>query len=213
MLPGGPRSAVEALYVLQAEEASALRADMREVVEEVRAHHARYLEMAELRAGADHKILSAVAAIVDIVKALEALASRADSMPERVQEVLNSADVTEIHRKLGEALTVDIWARLGAHSDTEAQRFADIASRMENNVHAAVQTLRDANAGRPSLPPATVEGTLAYRLRSKAHYYYVQLLHLTEELQPVAVTFASVCVGLTAIAILVMQLARTPLNH
>ena len=213
MLPGRPRGAVEALYVLQAEEASALRADMREVVDTLRAHHARYIEMAELRAGADHKILAAVAAIAEIVKALDTLATQANSMPERVQEVLNSADVTEIHRRIGEALTVDIWARLVAHSDTEAQRFADIASRIENNVNAAVQALRDANAGRPRLPPGTVEGTLAYRLRNKAHYYYVRLLHLSGELQPVAVTFASVCVGLTAIAILVMQLARTPLSH
>ncbi|WP_157637351.1 hypothetical protein [Cupriavidus sp. UYPR2.512] len=169
--------------------------------------------MAELRASADHMIVAAVAALADSVKALEALASQANSMPERVQAVLNSADITEIHRKLGEALTVDIWARLGAHSDAEAQRFAEIASRLEHNVQAAVLTLRDANAGKPSLPPATVEGTVAERLWKKARYYYVHLLRQSGDLQPLAVTFASVCVGLTAIAILVMQLARAPVSH
>lgn len=213
MLPGGPRSAVEALYVLQAEEASALRAEMRGVVEELRAHHTRYQEMAALRAGADHEILDAVAAIATVVKELQILASQSDSMPERVQAVLNSADITEIHRKLGESLTVDIWARLGAHSDTEAKRFADIASRLENNVQAIVMTLRDANAGRPSLPLIAVEGTVVKRLLSKARYCYAYLLRQSADLQPLAVTIASVSVTLTAIAILVMQLTRTTLNH
>ena len=213
MLPGGPRGAIEALYALQAEEATALRADMRQVIEELRAHHARYQEMAALRATADHQIIAAVAALADIAKALESLASQANSMPERVQAVLNSADVTELHRKLGEALTVDIWARLGAHSDTEAKRLAEIATRIEKNVHAAVQTLRDANAGKPSLPPPTAEGTATERLRSRAHYYYVHLLRLSGDLQPLAVSFASICVGLTAIAILFLQLFRTPISH
>lgn len=213
MLRGGLRGAMEALYALQAEEATALRADMREVVEELRAHHARYQEMAALRATADHQIIVAVGALVDIAKALELLAIQANSTPEKVQAVLNSADVTELHRKLGEALTVDIWARLGAHSDTEAKRFADIATRIEKNVHAAVQTLRDANAGKPSLPPPSAEGTVTERLRSRARYHYVQLLRLSADLQPLAVSFAGICVGLTAVAVLFLQVLRTSITH
>lgn len=203
-----PRGAVEALFALQAEEATALRADMREVIEELRAHHARYQEMAALRATADQQIIEAVATVASIAKALEAITSQANTMPERVQAVLNSADVTELHRKLAEALTVDIWARLGTHSDTEAKRFAETATRIESNVHAALQKLRDANAGRPSLPPVIAEGKVAERLRSRARYYYVHLLRLSGDLQPLAVTFASVCVGLTAVTILVWQLIR-----
>lgn len=213
MLRGGPRGAVEALFALQAEEAAALRADMREVVEGLRAHHAQYQEMAAVRATADHQILEAVAALAAIAKALESLAADANSMPERVQAVLNSADVTDLHRRLAEALTVDIWARLGTHSDNEAKRLAEIAASIESSVHATVQNLRDANAGKPSLPPVIAEGTITERLWSRARYYYVHLLRLSGDLQPLAVSFASVCVGLTAIAIFIGQILRAPLSH
>lgn len=216
MRHGGPRGAIEALYALQVEEANALRADMRGVVEEIRAHHARYQEMAALRATADHQIIeavTAVAALADFAKALDSLACRVSSTPERVQAVLNPADVTELHRRIGEALTVDVWARLGTHADAEAKRFADIATRIENNVDAAVRKLRDANAGRPSLPTVITEGKVSERLWSRARYYCVRLLHLSGDLQPLAVAFAGVSIGLTAITILVSQLLRMPLSH
>ncbi|ODV44483.1 hypothetical protein AWV79_07580 [Cupriavidus sp. UYMMa02A] len=178
MLRGGPRGAVEALYALQVEEATALRADMREVVEAIRAH----------------------------AKALESLASQANAMPEKVQVVLSSADVTELHRRLADALTVDIWANLVAHSDSEARRFSEIATRIESSVHAAVQNLQDANAGKPILPPVKADGTFTERLLSRARYCYVHLLRLSEDLQPLALAFASVCLGLTAITLLIRKI-------
>jgi chromosome segregation ATPase len=224
VLRGGPRGAIEALYALQVEEANALRADMRkvveehradmrEVVEELRAHHGRYQEMAALRATADNQIIEAVAALAANAKALETLWHQANSMPERVQAVINSADVTELHRRLAESLTLDICAHLGTNSDTEAKRFTEIASRIESSVHAAVQNLRDANAGKPILPPVTAEGTVTERLWSRARYYYVHLLRLTGDLQPLEVIFAGACVGLTAIAILIGQIVRATLSH
>ncbi|PNE59768.1 hypothetical protein A8H39_01060 [Paraburkholderia fungorum] len=213
MLRGGPRGAVEALYALQAEEATALRADMREAVDELRAYHARYQEMDKQRRTADHQILEAVAALIAIAKALECLAHQADSMPDRVQTVLNSADVTEIHKKLADALAVDIWARLGTHSDAEAKRFGDIAARIEKNVHAAVRNLRDANVGKPSLPPLKTGGTLKDRFFGRARHYYIHLLRLGGDVHHLAVAFASVCVGLAAIAILIGQISHIPIGH
>lgn len=221
MLLGGPRSAVEEIYLMQVEEAAnhradirelveGLHADMRQVVEAIRAHHARNQEMAALRATADHQILEALATNT---KAVESLASQANSMPERVQAVLNPADVTELHRRLADALTIDIWASLGAHSDSEAKRFTDIATRIESSVHAAVQNLRYANAGKPILLPVIADGTFTEKLWSRARYCYVHLLRLSEDLQPLALTFASVCLGLTAIALLISQIVRPTLSH
>jgi len=198
---------------MQAEEATNLRADMREVVEELHAHHARYQEMAALRATADDQIIEAVGALATIAKALESVAHQADSMPDRVQAVLNSADVTEIHKKLADALTVDIWAQLGTHSDTEAKRFADIAARIEKNVRVTVRSLADANAGKPSLPPIRSAGTAKEWCWNRACYYYVHLLRLSIDLQPVAVTFASVCAGLAAVATLILQISRIAATH
>jgi len=216
---------------MQAEEATNLRADMREVVEELhahharhqemvrevveelRAHHARYQEMAALRVTTDDRIIEAVGALATVAEALESAAHQADSMPDRVQAVLNSADVTEIHKKLADALTMDIWAQLGAHSDTEARRFADIAGRIEKNVHATVQNLRDANTGKPSLPAINTEGTFTERLSSRARYYYACILRMSADLQPLAVTIASVCAVLTFIAILIGQLSRIHIVH
>jgi hypothetical protein len=213
VLRGGPRGAVEALYLLQLEEADRLRTDMREVLDELRAHHTRYQEMADQRRTADHQTLEAVASLTAIAKALESLARQADSMPDRVQAVLNSADVTEIHKKLADALALDIWARLGTHSDTEAKRFSDIATRIEKNVHATVKNLRDANAGKPILPPAKAGGSLKERLVGRAHRYYIHLLRLSGDVHPLAVTFASICVGLAAIAILIGQISRLSIGH
>ncbi|KAF7963329.1 hypothetical protein AWV80_10370 [Cupriavidus sp. UYMU48A] len=218
---GGPRSAVEEIYLMQVEEAAnhradigelveGLRADMREVVEAIRAHHTRYQEMAASRTTADHQILEAVATNT---KAVESLTSQANSMPERVQAALNPADVTELHRRLAEALTIDIWASLGAHSDLEAKRFTDIATRIESSVQAAVLNLRDANAGKPILPPIIADGTFTERQWSRARYGYVHLLRLSGDLQPLALTFASVCLGLTAIALLIRQIVRATLGH
>ncbi|MGF6604460.1 chromosome segregation ATPase [Paraburkholderia sp. GAS448] len=207
------RGAIEALYAIRAEVATALRADVREVVDELRAHHARYQEMVEQRRTADHQILEAVAVLTAIAKALESLAREADSMPDRVQAVLNSADVTEIHKKLADALAVDIWARLGTHSDAEAKRFADIAARIDMNVHAAVRNLRDANIGKPSLPPVKTGGTVKERFLRRAHHYYISLLRLSGDVHHLAVTFASVCVGLAALAFLIRQLSRIPTGH
>ena len=208
MLGRGPRGAIEALYALQVEEANALRADMREVIDELRAHHTRYQEMAGQRTTADHQILEAVAALVTIAKALESLARQADSMPARVQTVINSADVTAIHKKLADSLEIDIWARLGVHSDAEFKRFADIAARIEKNVHAAVRNLRDAHVGKPSLPRVKTGGTLKERLLSQTHHYYVYLLRLSGDVHHLAITCAAVCVGLAALIFLIGQLSH-----
>jgi hypothetical protein len=231
VLRGGPRGAVEALYLLQLEEADRLRTDMRQVLDEIqahhtryeemagevlgelRAHHTRYQEMAEQRRSADHQTLEAVASLTATAKALESLARQADSMPDRVQAVLNSADVTEIHKKLADALALDIWARLGTHSDAEAKRLSDIATRIEKNVHATVKKLRDANVGKPILPPVKAGGSVTERLVGQAHRYYIHLLRLGGDVHPLAVTFASICVGLAAIAILIGQLSRLPIGH
>lgn len=230
-LRGGPRGAVEALYALQGEEADRLRADIRVmleeicaqharhqaiadvVVQELRDHHARYREMADQRHTADHQILEAVAALTAIAKALESLARQADSMPDRVQTVLNSADVTEIHKKLADALAVDIWARLGTHSDAEAKRFAVIASRIETSVHAAVRNLRDAIVGKPSLPQVKTGGTVKERLLGRSHSIYIYLLRLSGDVHHLAATFASVCVGLAALVFIIGQISRISTGH
>jgi len=234
----GPRTINEALYALQAEEATALRGYMRVLGDELReesasaiirmralvddlsTHHAVNQKLAAQRRTADHQILEAIAALVTIAKSLESLARQADSMPDRVQTVLNSADVTEIHKKLAEALELDIWARLITHSDDEARRFADIASRIEKNVHAAVQNLRDANAGKPSLPQIKTEGTVKERLLNRAHRCYICLLRLSGDVHHLAINFAAlcvgtgaVCVGLAAVVFLIRQLSHISVGH
>ncbi len=213
MLRGGPRGAVEALYLLQVEEADRLRKDMREVVEELRAHQARYQAMLEQRSTADHRILEAVASLTAVTTSLETLARQADSMPDRVEAVLNSTNVTEIHKKLADALAVDIWARLGTHSDAEAKRFALIATRIEKSVQAEVRNLRDANVGKQSLPPTKVGGTAKERVITTFHRYYVRLLRWSTDVHHLAITIASICVGLAAIAILVGQFSRMSVGH
>ena len=206
---GGPRSAIEEIYLFQAELAERLHADIREVVEELRGYNVWYQEMAAPCVRNDQQLIDSVARIA---KALESLASQATSMPDTVQTALNSADLTELHRRLTEALTVEIWAQLGAHSDTEAKRFADIATRIEKNVHAAVQDLRDANAAKPNLTPATAGDPVTEGLSSKFRSCYVHLLRLSKDLQPLAVIFAGVCLGLSAIALMFSIFSRMPLS-
>ncbi|MCQ4438498.1 hypothetical protein NO135_26175, partial [Clostridioides difficile] len=70
------------------------------------AHNKRQDELLLLRQTADHQILATVEDLIEITGALKAVALSADSMPERVQSVLNSADITAIHKKLADALTV-----------------------------------------------------------------------------------------------------------
>ncbi|VVE18714.1 hypothetical protein [Pandoraea cepalis] len=213
MLYGGPYSAAEEIYLMQAEEATNLRADMREVVDILHAHHTHNLAMAERRQTADHQILETVAALITIANALESLARQADSMPDRVQAVLNAADVTEIHKRLADALALDIWARLGTHSEAEAKRLGDIGARIEKNVHEIVRNLHDANAGKPSLPPLKPEGTAKGRLLSRARLCYIYLLRLSGDVHHLVSIVASVCVALAAIAILVGQLSHVPSGH
>lgn len=130
----GPRGAVEALYALQAEEATALRGEIRSVVAVLEAHNKRQDELLLLRQTADHQILATVEDLIKITGALKAVALSADSMPERVQSVLNSADITAIHKKLADALTVDIWAKLDASSDADSKRIEETFMRLERRV-------------------------------------------------------------------------------
>lgn len=138
---------MEALYALQAEEATALRGEIRSVVAVLEAHNKRQDELLLLRQTADHQILATVEDLIKITGALKAVALSADSMPERVQSVLNSADITAIHKKLADALTVDIWAKLDASSDADSKRIEETFMRLERRVNAAVANIRDASLG------------------------------------------------------------------
>ncbi|MCA7888849.1 hypothetical protein QZM25_28335 [Burkholderia contaminans] len=197
---------MEALYALQAEEATALRGEIRSVVAVLEAHNKRQDELLKLRKTADHQIFAAVQDLTEIADALKALAVSADTMPERVQSVLNSADVTAIHKKLADALTVDIWAKLDANSDSESKRVEETFMRLERRVNAAVANIRDAHLGKPSLPTAAPSGPLAERVMSRVYRAYIHVLRACAEVHQLAATFALASVGLAAVATMIRQL-------
>ncbi len=203
----GPRGAVEALYALQAEEATALRGEIRSVVAVLEAHNKRQDELLLLRQAADHQILATVEDLVEITGALKAVALSADSMPERVQSVLNSADVTAIHKKLADALTVDIWAKLDASSDADSKRIEETFMRLERRVNAAVANIRDASLGKPSVPTVAPRGSLFEHMMGRAHRAYIHMLRASADVHKLVATFAFASVGLAALATLIRQLA------
>lgn len=236
MLRGGPRGAMEALFELQAEEASALRAETRAHLAELRGLQAEVMEVVKLRSAADHRIdefifelgrynteikellrqrisvdeeiLGAESERKAMFLRLTEVAAKAESIPARVEEVINSADVTQLHKRLADALEIDIWSRLARHTDDESRRLAEVASRTEKSVHTAVSQLRDANAGKPALPSIIANGPIKDRLISFARYLYARLLRLSTDLRDPAAVIAWTCVSIAGLSVAATEIYR-----
>ncbi|WP_321816729.1 MULTISPECIES: hypothetical protein [unclassified Paraburkholderia] len=237
MLRGGPRGAMEALYELQVEEASALRAEAQSLIAEIRsvhthilevvkirstedqrieqlsaelrAHHVQYQDLARERIRADREFLQSDNERKAMLLTLTEQVEKADSIPARMQEILNAADVTQIHKKLADALELDIWASLARHSEDEFRRLAELAARVEQSVHSAVAQLRDANAGKPAVPPILTTGPVKDRILSFFRHHYARVLRLSTDLRDLVFVLACTCVSIAALSVAALQFYRS----
>ncbi|WP_156773788.1 hypothetical protein [Paraburkholderia tropica] len=226
----------EALYTLQAEEASALRAEIRTHLDELRGQHAELREIAKLLNATDHRIdefigelgrynsemkellrqrISVDQEILGAESERKAMflqftdvAAKAESIPARVDEVINSADVTQLHKKLADALEIDIWSRLARHTDDESRRLEEVASRTEKSVHTALSQLRDASAGKPAIPSIIANGPVKDRLISFARHHYARLLRLSTDLRDLAAVVAWTCVSIAGLSVAATEIYR-----